>query len=232
MRCRKARSLLSAACSDELGGREMVSVREHLASCPACRKEASYYDSIRQAASEMPSEKLSEDFNTRLLNRIAQERFGETRTKAHLPKRAPRFTWRTLAPVAATTLLLAVVGVNLMKTDQPSLGAQSPAERTTVANVPGHIDDSYRTIQPTNNPNVTVGLERDWSMERQLAKTERVEQISRQLMNRYGFGNMHLTSGTIGRPVILPGQFFPAPSTVTIYQLNNRSTGGEDRQTY
>jgi len=231
MRCRKARSLLSAACSEELGGRETAAVREHLASCPACRKEASYYESISQAAREIPSVKVSDDFNTRLLNRIAEERFGETRTRAFMPKRAPRFGWRMLTPVAVTATLLAVVAINIYKTDQPVRGAQVSTERTVVASVPGHIDDSYLYIQPTNNPNVTVDLKQDWSLQQHLAQTERLERISRQLTNRYGFGNMHLTSGTVNQPVILPGRFFPAP-TVTVYQVSGRSAGGEDRQTY
>lgn len=102
MHCRKVRSLLSAACSDELDSRQQAVVKDHLVSCPSCRKEASYYSSLRLAARELPKRTPSEDFNTRLLNRIAQERFQETRTRAYLPRRAPRLTWRTLAPVLVT----------------------------------------------------------------------------------------------------------------------------------
>jgi hypothetical protein len=209
----------------------MAAVREHLASCPACRKEASYYDAIRQAATEIPSKTVSEDFNTRLLNRIAEERFGETRSKAYLPKRAPRFSWRTLAPVTVTVALLAVVGVNIIKTDQPNLGAQSPTAQPAVAQAPGNLNDSYLHVQPVNNPNV-VGLHQDWSLQRELAKAERLELISRQITNRYGFGNMHLTSGSANPTIRFPGRFFPAPPTVTVYQVSGRTQGGEDQQTY
>ena len=113
MRCRKARSLLSAACSDELDARQHAAVREHVADCPSCKWEYAYYSSIREAGQEMPDVPVSDDFNSRLLNRIAEERFAETRTKAYLPKRVPRFQWRSLVPVTVVAGLLAVVTLNV-----------------------------------------------------------------------------------------------------------------------
>ncbi len=223
MRCRKARSLLSAACFDELGNRQQAAIREHLAACPACRKEASYYSSIKQGVGEMPSETLSDSFNNRLLNRIAQERFVETRSKAYLPRRAPRFNRRLLVPALATAALVAVVAVNSYQPDRPQ------SFSLAVAEAPGHIDDSYLTVQPTDNPNVTVGLKNSWRLDEQLAKTERLQQISRNLTNRYGFGNMHLTGGRLAGT----GGFLLLPRPVSrIYQVNGGLTGGEDDQAY
>lgn len=228
MRCRKVRSLLSAASFDELGARQQAAVREHTAGCPSCRKEASYYASIKQAVGELPGRGLSDDFNTRLLNRIAEERFAETRTKAYLPKPAPRFAWRLLAPVTATVALLAVAVVSMYS---PSERPSHPFVSTTSAQ-PGHIDDSYLTVQPLHNPNMTVGLNGAWSLDQQMARAEKLERISSQLTNRYGFGNMHLAGSRSSRPQGFPGVIiFPQP-TNHIYQINGGTNGGEDNQAY
>lgn len=230
MRCRKVRSLLSAACSDELGGRQLAAVREHLVSCPSCRKESAYYSSIGQATREMPREALSDDFNTRLLNRIAQERFAETRTRAYLPKPAPRFRWRLLAPMAMTAALVTVVAVNLYVPKQPMMQVMPTSE------VPSYINDSYLTAQPTNNPNFTVGLEKNWTLDQHLARMEKLEQISRRLTSSCGFGVQHLTSGTLARGQVQPpaiGIFFQRSQPVfRIYQVNGGTGGREDGQAY
>lgn len=229
MRCRKARSLLSAASSDELGARQQAAVREHLTSCASCRKEASYYDSIHEATREMPQVKLSEDFNTRLLNRIAEERFAETRTKAYLPKAAPRFSWRLLAPVTATVALLAVVVVNMYS---PGEQMASPSMAAATDEAPGYVDDSYLTVQPVDNPNVTVGLKGDWRLDQQMARAERLEQISSQLTYRYGFSNMHLTgSRTTWNPQMVGVVMFPQV-TGHVYHINGGNNGGEVNQAY
>ena len=82
MRCRKARSLTSAYSNDELTSRKLTSLRGHLANCAACRQEAALIRSIRLASPTLQSEPLSDDFNQKLLNRIAHERFAETRSSS------------------------------------------------------------------------------------------------------------------------------------------------------
>jgi len=229
MHCRKVRSLLSAACSDELDGRQQAVVKDHLASCLSCRKEASYYSSLRLAARELPKRTPSEDFNTRLLNRIAQERFQETRTHAYLPRRAPRLTWRTLAPVLVTACLALVMVGNFL------YGDKLFTPNTPTSTLPTPMDDRYLTAQPGNNPNLAVGLHQDWSLRKQLAQAERLEQISRGLANQYGFGNLHLTSGTMTagsvNPAISP--FFLRQQPVyRVYRLSGSSDGRGGSQAY
>lgn len=229
MRCRKVRSLLSAACSDELDGRLQALVKDHVASCPSCRKEASYFSSLRLAAKELPKRALAEDFNTRLLNRIAQERFQETRTRAYLPHRAPRLTWRTLAPVLVTACLALVVVGNLLYADK-SVTPNAPA-----STLPASMDDRYLTAQPGNNPNLAAGLHQDWSLKQQLARAERLEEISRGLANQYGFGNLHLTSSTSSAGSVNPAmsQFFLRQQPVyRVYRMNGGSDGRGGSQAY
>jgi len=109
MRCRKVRSFLSAYCSGELDRRHNRAVSEHLLTCAACRREEAVYRQMVEAVAEVPQMGITEDFNSRLLNRIAQERFAETRTKAYMPKPAPLFLWRRVAPVLATFCLAVFV---------------------------------------------------------------------------------------------------------------------------
>lgn len=229
MHCRKVRSLLSAACSDELDGRQQAVVKDHLASCPSCRREASYYSSLRVAAQELPRKTLSEDFNNRLLNRIAQERFQETRTRAYLPHRAPRVTWRTLAPVIVTACLALVVAGNFFHGDK----LFTPNAPTSM--LPTSMDDRYLTAQPGSNPNLAVGLHQDWSLRQQMARAERMEQISRGLANQYGFGNLHLTSGTMTTGSVNPtmSPFFLRQQPVyRVYRLSGSSDGRRGSQAY
>ena len=80
MRCRKARSYLSAYCNDELTDRTRLAVSDHLSTCSTCRKEEAIYRSMISSGAEIEGLKVDDDFNTRLLNRSAQERFAQTRT--------------------------------------------------------------------------------------------------------------------------------------------------------
>ena len=108
MRCRKVRSFLSAYCNDELTGRKRLAVREHLSTCCDCRREEAFYGSMKTAAGELPGLSVSADFNPQLLNRIARERFAETRTRAFLPRRAPIVSWSRAVPILAIVPVLAL----------------------------------------------------------------------------------------------------------------------------
>ena len=107
MRCRKVRSYLSAYCNDELSGRKRLTIREHLATCSGCRSEEEIYVSMSEAGGRLEEFAVSDDFNLKLLNRIGRERFAETRTEAHLPKRAPLISWRQVVPVLSAVALVA-----------------------------------------------------------------------------------------------------------------------------
>jgi len=191
MRCRKARSLLSTYSNNELEGRQQVLLREHLAACANCRREYNLFASINEAKEALPEKTVSADFNAKLLNRIAQERFVETRTKAYHPKRAPIFTWWRVAPVVATTMLLAFVTINtfIISDNSSNLLVQ------TVGN-----GNDYLSAQPTNNPNMTTTMSKNWSLNRQMAKAKQNNSISNSMIDRSGFGNNQLASATMKVP--------------------------------
>ena len=237
MRCRKARSLLSAASSDELSGRLLLSLREHLSSCADCRREAAIYGSIRQAVREVPRPAVKDDFNARLLNRIAQERFAETRTKAHLPHRMPSLVRRVLVPATTAVMFGLLAAVGLLMTGSNPQGPQ-------MAVVPASMDDSYLTAQPINNPNlstrtVAAGMTPDWSLAQQVVRAERLDRLTRRLTNRNGFaelcnGNCFVnaysadtTPMSLGQPV-----FFRYPQGVRVYHSGNTSGAEEVSRAY
>lgn len=191
MRCRKVRSFLSAYCRDELMGRRQAAVSEHLLNCRSCRTEEEVYRQMFAAMAEMPEEPVSEDFNARLLDRIAQERFAETRTKAYLPKSAPLFSWRKAVPAFVAACLAIFAIVSMMPSHQP--GAPAMADKSA--------DDAYLTVQPVSNPNMTVHMPKGWSLDRQLAQAERANRIRNNLMPVGSFGRSYATPVSTGAPL-------------------------------
>ena len=223
MRCQKVRSYLSAYCNDELSGRLPVALSDHLTNCKNCRQEEQNFREIMRSSKELESIQVSEGFNNRLLDRIAHERFAETRTKALLPKPAPTFLVRRLMPAFVTAALIVFVGINYFSTEN---NARSDI---TLANSSQSINDSYLTAQPLNNPNLTGTLHKGWTLDGQLARSERINRISNQLTYRSPFSlagsrtSTSVTTSTYGlgpyvsgfyriRPVI---RVFHAPRSVT-----------------
>jgi hypothetical protein len=174
MRCRKVRSYLSAYCNDEINGSVKISIDEHLSGCADCRKEEEIFKSFNLVKPVLSDLKVSNEFNNKVLNRIAHERFTETRTKAYFPNRPPRLIWSKAIPVAVTACLLLVFGVMKLTSDNPGIAP-------TMTNNQPNLDDSYLTVQPTNNPNMTIKIDKDWSFEQILARTERINQISKNM---------------------------------------------------
>lgn len=204
MRCQKVRSYLSAYCNDELAGRKKLAIDEHLSSCALCRKEESLYNAMFSAKDEIGTLKVSDDFNNTLLNRIANERFAETRTKAYLPQKPPLMVWSKVVPAVASAFVVVFALFSLFSIDMNT-------ERDNFANQGNNLDDSYLTVQPTNNPN----MKKDWSLDNHLARVERSNRISRNMIQAGSFSgrqNMTLASASSQNKA-------PIPYTVTYYQV-------------
>lgn len=182
MRCQKVRSCLSAYCRDELSGRDLMAIREHLAGCALCRREEAMMRAMFTDAKVLPGPRVSDDFNAKLLHRIAQERFTETRTRAYMPRRAPVFSWPRLIPVAAITALavFAVVGSGYFG-DRDGI--------TTTSGPQAQLDDSYLTAQPDQNPNMAVSIGKNWSFRSQIAQAERANKLTGSLTSHAGFAS-------------------------------------------
>lgn len=228
MRCRRTRSFLSAYCRDELSGSQALAVSEHLSTCPECRREESEYRAMLEAAVQAPSRTVSADFTNKLFNRIAEERFAETRTKAYLPRRAPLVRWAAAVPVMASVCVVAMVGIMAL-----APGGQQPA--TVIADLGHDSSARYLTAQPTQNPNMTVSLEKDWSLAAQMARAERLSKLSRAvgaqvefygLTPSYGATNVS-ANGTV--PYV--SEFYRIRPVVRQYQALDGTTR-EVTQTY
>ncbi|MCK4302424.1 MAG: zf-HC2 domain-containing protein [candidate division Zixibacteria bacterium] len=217
MRCRKARSYLSAYCNGELDGHRKQAVREHLLTCASCRREEAIYRDMAGAAREIPGIRLSDDFNVAVLNRIGKERFAETHTRAYLPSSAPSFFWRRLAPALA----MACLAVFAIVATLPTL--QEDTRPAVIVSEGRTLDDSYLTVQPVTNPNLTVSLREDWSLSDQLARAERIGRISRTLAPVGRFGSWEeshelarLTSSS-ARPMPYVADYYLLRPVVRIY---------------
>lgn len=225
MRCQKVRSCLSAYCKEELMGREVLAVREHLSTCAACRQEEVLVRGMETAARELPKVALSTDFNARLLNRIAEERFAETRTKAYLPQPAPRISWGTLVPVLSSALVLALVAVSFLSSPQNGPGNND-------ANNAG-LSDDYATVQPTNNPNMSSRLKANWSLRSELAQTERMSRLSGMVTGGSNFSavSSNMPQGWSGQSQHYSDLFKMRP-VIRVYQPANSTQVTEARAIY
>lgn len=208
MRCRKARSYLSAYCHDELSSRRRLTVSEHLLECKSCREEEAFFREMAATSVRLEPPPLPDDFNAKLLNRIAHERFAETRSKAYLPKSAPVVRWGRLAPVLITACLAVFAFLSLVP-DGDVISPQMTAESSG-------LDDSYLTVQPDSNPNLTVRLDSDWSLNRQLAHAQRADRISNAIIPASSFGGRQY-QGTLHARLTASGQ--PIPYVIHHYRM-------------
>ncbi|MFQ6007448.1 MAG: anti-sigma factor family protein [Candidatus Zixiibacteriota bacterium] len=213
MRCRKVRSFLSAYCNDELTGRRKLTIAEHLATCSECRREEAIFRSMSQVSRQLSVMNVSNDFNTILFNRLAQERFAATRTKAFLPKRAPVILWRrtvpTLAIACLATLLVVSVFTSHLKNEN------SFAFATRHQTLP---DDSYRTIQPLSNVGKTINVNESWSLKQQIAQTERIKRISEAIAQQSSWNGLYRPHTWIA---VMSPATRPLPSTPSYYQVRS-----------
>lgn len=194
MRCRKVRSFLSAYCNNELPEKRQASVREHLGRCDDCRREEAVFRELKGSVDTLPKYRVTDDFNTRLLNRVAQERFKETRTKAYLPRRAPILGWGRLVPAMATAcLVLAFVfsgglGILDKHDQQPTFANQDQGGQ--------YLDDRYKEVQPAEDHVLTKHSLSNWAFQKQMAKANRIRNLMNQLAGQNSFGNTAQLAGS------------------------------------
>ncbi len=200
MQCRKVRSFLSAYSKGELSEARRRAISAHLEHCPECRREEADFRDVFGALSKLPSADVSADFNNRLLNRIADERYRETRSKAYLPKQAPAIGMRRMVPVVATfCLMLAFVltgGIErLLVPDDGYMVAQHDMERE-------NLDDSYMTVQPAASRTFSQHASKHWNFDRQVARANRVRGYMNQLAGSNTFANNTTAWSSQGKIVL------------------------------
>jgi hypothetical protein len=205
---------------------------DHLTTCSGCRAEEQQYRSITESGRELNTFKVSEGFNNRLLDRIARERFSETRAKAYFPKPAPSLLIRRLVPVLATAFLAAFVVIANFYGDDETKRPESFAASTDQT-----LYDDYLTVQPVNNPNMTSTLRKGWSLDEQLDRSERINRISRQLtmdfpFNYYEQGNATNVSTRTYSPVPFVDGFYRVRPVFRIFEPTNPNLSKEATVSY
>lgn len=195
---------------------------EHLATCADCRQEEADYRSLTEAGRELNVFKVTADFNTQLLNRVARERFAETRTKAFLPKKAPAFRWGVVAPAVVTAcMVFAFVMVGLQ-----------PSSDDLGSGMADLGDDSYLTVQPLDNPNMTGTMHKDWSLASQMEQADRLDRLSQRVVDRMRAGSVSpmqgLTQVSAGTNQTAPWNrtYYRVRPVVRVYQAADVPKGG------
>jgi hypothetical protein len=230
MRCQKVRSYLSAYCNEELIGSAMRKVSDHLTTCEHCRAEEASYRELKKGANEILTYRVSEGFNNRLLDRIAKERFAETRTKAYFPKAAPSILLRRVVPIFVTACLaVAIVVTNF------NGNGSSPADDLAVADK--QTDDSYRTVQPTNNPNLASMMHKGWTLNGAIARSDRINRISQQLtldlpFDYYGQSNAVNVANRSVRPTPYLEGFYRIHPVIVIFESAKSNSAKEAEVKY
>lgn len=230
MRCQKVRSCLSVFCNDELTGSALSEVSDHLAACAGCRAEEQHYRSLIKGGQELNTFRVSEGFNNRLLDRIAHERFAETRTKAYFPGPVPSIFFRRVIPIVVTAFMAAAVVISNYSPDK-----KMQPESFAAGNI--QTDDYYRTVQPVDNPNLTGMLNKGWSLDEQLARADRIKLISQQLASDfpcdcYIEGNAVNVSARSSRPAPYADDFYRFRRVITIFESANPNSNKEAEVTY
>ncbi len=136
-------------------------------------KSQSTFESQTMSTPSFKPLQVSADFNNKLMERIAQERFAETRSnarsKAFLPQKAPSFVFRRLVPaLASVTAVAALAVVSLQQgvfdnaDSNNQFAANDPTPMAFIAdnqalNAPAigkpiGLSEEYMTAQPIDNP--------------------------------------------------------------------------------
>lgn len=149
MRCRKVRSFLSIYCSGETAPDVTEQIDQHLDGCGSCRREASVYKSLGRTVKALPDMETSEDFNSKLFQKIGREGFAEAKSKAYMPGRIPKFDFMRLAAYATTAVIVIGLGLGIAMSDK----FFSPTSPRLMSSTDIQKDDNlYLTVQPIDNP--------------------------------------------------------------------------------
>lgn len=177
MRCRKVRSFLSAYSKEEVSAGMAAKIKTHMDDCASCRRELEAVRSVQAMVKGIPGRRTADDFTARLLTRVAQERFAETRTKAYLPKRIPLLGGVRLAMITTTAVVVLALGVSF-NVGERFLSPSMPQATLTSATPGSAVDeDSYLKVQPTDNPL----LNEHKSVSRMIAQYNRWREYSKSL---------------------------------------------------
>ncbi|MCA8968998.1 MAG: zf-HC2 domain-containing protein [Planctomycetes bacterium] len=104
--CRSIRSRLGEALDHRLGSPDSKRVREHLLACKTCRGEYSMLTRLQRATRELPTERVTDDFRARLIERIESGEGARPDILQHPMSIAGRIKLFTSGALTAAALLV------------------------------------------------------------------------------------------------------------------------------
>jgi len=214
MRCQKVRSLLSTYSSGELKESVLLSVSEHLTGCAGCRQSAAFYRTLFETRHQLSTKSVSHDFNNKLLNRIAQERFAETRSRAWLPRTiAPTFFMRRVAPVFVTASLVFALAIGYAPKFENNPEVVLASLQTSM------LDDSYLTAQPNANPYMLANqMRQGHTIAHMVASTQRTARFTNMMLAPESFaGDGYAALASASTPSSFAESFYRLRPIVRMY---------------
>jgi hypothetical protein len=175
----------------------------------------------------MPKVTVSEDFNARLLNRIAEERFAETRTNAHFPpKRVPMVRWQRAIPAVVTAAILLIAGVFGGADYLPFGGSNGPAPfvGASLTGSSGGWDAVHL-------------MGKDWSLRDRMEQVDRVNRLSQQVTGTpitftYNGGIVTITESRPTSTTAYSDTFYQVRRVVHLYVVPQGTAAGEGQRAY
>ncbi|HVT13961.1 MAG TPA: zf-HC2 domain-containing protein [Fimbriimonadaceae bacterium] len=116
MNCKNVQSQLSAYLDEELAGREMIEIREHLRDCRECEEELRCVQGVKRLLGGSAVPEPSQDFEDRLVSRVlaATDSAAESR----------KISFIALTGIAAASMLATLILLNSMRGPNPQVADQ------------------------------------------------------------------------------------------------------------
>ena len=214
MRCQRVRSFLSAYCKGELTEKRSGAIAVHLEDCPGCCDEETAYREMYKSVGQLSCCPVSDDFNSQLLKRVADERFKETRTKAYIPKKIPVVTFNRLAPVfAAACFIFAFIfsgGTELF------INSSEGPEYTAT-----ELNESYKDILPEKDHILNPKPGSEWAFSKEVARATRINGLMNQMASQNSFGSLASSRQNNYQSSFRVRQFPPMIRTYQYLQSNS-----------
>lgn len=106
MNCKNVQSQLSAYLDEELAGREMIEIRDHVSQCRDCEEELRCVEGLKRLLGNTAVPEPSQDFEDRLVSRVL--------SATAKPAEVRKISFVALTGIAAASMLATLMLLNSM----------------------------------------------------------------------------------------------------------------------
>lgn len=136
MNCKNVQSLLSAYLDEELSGREMLDIREHLHECNDCTEELRCIEGLKRLLGGTPVPEPSAGFEDRLVSSVMS---------AARPVEPKRISIFALTGIAAASMLATLLILNSIHRESTAVAEQRDS-------LPYELMKRTRAFDASDNP--------------------------------------------------------------------------------